>query len=69
MLEWDAALFNEDVKEYDRAMARIKDSISKLSDAQSVGAQRERQRLRQLAASLGQEFLKRAHTFWHGEGA
>lgn len=66
MLEWDAASFNDSVREHMRAMNQLKNSISSLQHSSTPDAIRERVRLRDQAAELEQGFLLRAQRFWFG---
>jgi hypothetical protein len=67
MLEWDAAAFNDYVREHERAMAQIKSALSNLKGSKSTDAASERARLRNLAAESERSFVKRAKQFWFGE--
>jgi hypothetical protein len=66
MLEWDAASFNDYVREHERNMAQIKHHLSSLSESNSSDTSKERRRLRGLLETSQQDFIARAQRFWFG---
>ena len=65
MLEWDAALFNEEVRAHDEAMAQIDDQLENLP---RTGEESRSARARLVARrrELTKTMRKRVARFWHG---
>lgn len=67
MLEWDAALFQETVENYDAAMARINHLLDEPSNTQK--GKEARSKVVRQRRELIAEFHARAKRFWYGSGA
>lgn len=67
MMEWDAAQFNEYVKQHDKAMASIDNALDRTRGSKGADAAKDRRKLTSQRRDAIQEYHARSTLFWLGK--
>lgn len=67
MMEWDAAQFNDYVKQHDKAMASIDNALARTSGSKGADAAKDRRKLTSSRRDAIQEYHARSTLFWQGK--